>query len=86
MKERKFHKCNFCQATPSPRFSNDSSRYFKICLPRDAVDHIEFTEYEFICENNHEQFRLDGDKVVETAKELGISVRDVLDLIDAASK
>lgn len=83
-KEQKYHKCNFCVFTHSPRFG-DNSRYFSICLPKYAVDAIEFTKFEFVCENNYNRFMLDGDKVIEAAKELGISIHDMLTLINAAS-
>lgn len=81
----KYHKCNFCMNKLSPRFCKDS-RYYSICIPKSAADKIDFDAFEFVCENGFDKFILDGDKVVETAKELGISITDLLALINVASK
>ena len=87
-KEQKYHKCNFCVNQPTPRFPNNS-RYFSICVHRLDAKQIwpdQLEKSEFVCENNYNRFMIDGDKVVETAKELGISIGDLLTLINVSSK
>lgn len=81
----KYHKCSFCTNKHSPRF-----QFFNICMPKhiDYDDYDDYDDglksYEFQC-SNYNHFNLDGDKVIKTAKELDISITELLALINASS-
>ena len=65
----KYSRCNFCENKLAPH---------RVITCHDNAGN------EFLCQNgNH--FYLDGDKVVQEAKRLGVGVTDVLAIIEATN-
>lgn len=69
-KANKYCRCNFCENKREPL-------YGIACLDNNGES--------FMC-CGWDHFYLDGNKVVEEAKRLGIGVTDVLAMIDAANR
>ena len=74
----KYHRCNFCAN------KNTGFGFSGFCVPSHVVGRKNYEGYMFHCRYG-DRFMLDGDKALAYAKKLGISIGELLTLIEACS-